>query len=95
VVIDIPASPSESADRWFGKATGGFSLRPLNWKGRFSLALWVVLCLLALVLYTSQLGLMLFVIVLYTTIFAGVVFLKSDLRAEIEHRTNGTPDQES
>ena len=92
---DELTSPSEQVDRWFGKPADGFSLRPLNWKGRFSFALWAVLCLLALVLYTSQLGLMLFVIALYTAILAGVVLLKSDLRAEIEQRASGARDHKS
>ncbi len=86
--MDSEATPEVVPDlRWFGKPEGGFSLHPLGWQGRFCLMLWGVLCLLALVLYLSQLALMVFVIALYTVILACIVLVKSDLRAEIEART--------
>lgn len=75
-----------AADRWFGKADGGFSLHPLTWQGRFAIILWAVLCLLALALYSAQLGLMVFVIALYSVVFGCVVLVKSDLRNEFEAR---------
>lgn len=78
-----------SADRWFGRPEGGFSLRPLTWQGRFTLILWAVLCVLAIALYTSQLSLMVFVIALYSIVLGCVVLFKSDLRAELEQRAKG------
>ena len=94
-MAEEPTVPVSRPDRWFGKRAGGFSFHPLNWQGRFSLVLWAVLCVLALMLYTSQLGLMLFVMALYTAILGGVVLLKSDLRAEIEQRASGARDHKS
>jgi hypothetical protein len=88
-----PAAANSGDDRWFGKPEGGFSLQPLTWQGRFCLILWAVLCMLALVLYLSQLALMVFVIALYTVILACIVLFKSDLRAEMEARAKGDTDR--
>jgi hypothetical protein len=91
----VPDESHHSApdtSRWFGKPEGGFSLRPLTWQGRFALGLWAVLCVLAIALYTSQLGLMVFVVALYTAALAGIVLMKSDLRRELEHRAGEGPD---
>ena len=88
-----PSDSVASDDRWFGKPEGGFSLHPLTWQGRFCLILWAVLCLLALVLYLSQLALMVFVIALYTVVLACIVLFKSDLRSEMEARAKGDADR--
>jgi cell division protein FtsW (lipid II flippase) len=63
---------------WFAKTGHGFPVAPVTWQGRFATALYVVLVLLALLVY-SDLGLIVFVIFFYTMVFSFVVVLKSDL----------------
>jgi hypothetical protein len=70
----------QSSGLWFEKKDGGVGIAPVAWQGRFAIALYVVLVLLAVVIYSfSQVGLMILVVVIYSVIFGLVVVAKSDI----------------
>jgi|APCry1669190156_1035279.scaffolds.fasta_scaffold10620_3 hypothetical protein len=64
---------------WFEKTDSGIGVRPASFPGRAVTAFWILLCLLALVTY-STMTIMIFVIIFYTVVFGFIVFVKSDLR---------------
>ena len=66
---------------WFEKTYSGIGVRPASFPGRAVTAFWILLCLLALVTY-STMTIMIFVIIFYTAVFACIVFVKSDLRPD-------------
>jgi hypothetical protein len=66
---------------WFEKTDSGIGVRPASFPGRAVTAFWALLCLLALVTY-STMTIMIFVIIFYTAVFGCIVFVKSDLRPE-------------
>lgn len=73
---------AEGGARWFGtRESGGFG--PLVWQGRAALALYVILVLFALVLY-SDVGLIVTVLVIYTVALLAVIVMTSDLKDRIQ-----------
>ena len=63
--------------RWFGPNEAG-AFRPLTWQGKLAIALYLVLVVFALVLY-SNITLIVTVLVLYTAVLAFVVAYTSDI----------------
>jgi len=71
----------EESTLWFGKNANG-AFVPLTWQGKFASILYVVLVLLAFLVY-SNIGLIIFVILVYTAIMGFLVVFKSDLKDKI------------
>ena len=66
-----------SPRRWFGPSDEG-AFRPLTWQGKTALALYVVLVVFALVLY-SDVTLIITVIVIYTVALVFLIAYTSDV----------------
>jgi|GEM_PF-811690 len=79
---------ASTSDHWFERRNGG-GIRPTCWQGRATLAGYVFLVVIALITYlavSSQVSLLLLVVVLYTVALAGIILMKSDLKDEIAKR---------
>ena len=68
---------SSTSRRWFGPNEAG-AFRPLNWQGKTALALYVVLVVFALVLYSDP-TLIVTVVIIYTAVLGFLVAYTSDL----------------
>ena len=72
---------------WFGKPDGSFSLAPVAWQGRATIFGYVMLLIFTIVTY-SQLFITIFVVLLYTAIFFGIVAMRSSMKEELARRAS-------
>ena len=72
---------------WFGKPDGSFSLAPAAWQGRATIFGYVMLLIFTVVTY-SQLFITIFVVLLYTAIFFGIVAMRSSMKEELARRAS-------
>ena len=68
---------SAPSRRWFGPNEDG-AFRPLTWQGKTAIALYVVLVIFALVLY-SDVTLIVTVVIIYTAVLGFLIAYTSDL----------------
>jgi|APCry1669189534_1035231.scaffolds.fasta_scaffold43156_2 fatty acid desaturase len=73
----------QERDLWFAKKEGG-GIAFLTWQAKFATALYVVLILFAIVLY-SQISLIALVVVFYTIVYGCLLIFKSDIVSGQDH----------
>ena len=73
----------QERDLWFAKKEGG-GIAFLTWQAKFATALYVVLILFAIVLY-SQISLIALVVVFYTIVYGCLLIFKSDIVSGRDH----------